>query len=68
MSEKPHSIRLFRLFSFSESESTKNNRKAFEEASMEPTITLSVFLGKSSSVKLPCQQLTFEKTSKPLTL
>ena len=34
---KPHSIRLFRWFNFSQSESRKNNRKAFEGASMGPT-------------------------------
>ena len=38
MSEKPHSIRLLRWFNFSSSGSRKNNRKAFEGASMEPTI------------------------------
>ena len=37
MSEKPHSIRLLRRFNFSQSESKKNNRKAFEGASVEPT-------------------------------
>ena len=35
---KPHSIRLLRWFNFSQSGSRKNNRKAFEGASMEPTI------------------------------
>ena len=34
---KPHSIRLLRWFNFSQSGSRKNNRKAFEGASMEPT-------------------------------
>ena len=38
MSEKPDSIRLLRQFNFSQSGSRKNNRKAFEGASMEPTI------------------------------
>ena len=38
MSEKPHSIRLLRWFNFSQSGSRKNNTKAFEGASMEPTI------------------------------
>ena len=38
MSEKPHSIRLLRWFNFSQSGSRKNNRKAFEGASMEPTM------------------------------
>ena len=37
MSEKPHSIQLMRLFNFSQSGSRKNNRKAFERTSMEPT-------------------------------
>ena len=37
MSEKPHSIQLLRWFNFSQSESTKNNTKALEGASMEPT-------------------------------
>ena len=37
MSEKPHSIRLLRLFNLSQSGSRKNNRKAFEGASIEPT-------------------------------
>ena len=37
ISEKPHSNRLLRWFNFSQSESRKNNRKAFEGASMEPT-------------------------------
>ena len=37
MSGKPHSIRLLRLFNFSQSGSKRNNRKTFEGASVEPT-------------------------------
>ena len=37
ISEKPHSIRLMRWLNFSQSGSRKNNRKAFEGASMGPT-------------------------------
>ena len=38
MSEKPRSIRLLRWFNFRQSGSRKNNRKAFEGASIEPTM------------------------------
>ena len=43
MSEKPHSIQLLTRFNFSQSRSRKNNRKAFEGASMEPTRFLSIY-------------------------
>ena len=46
MSEKPHSIRLLRLFHFSQSGRRKNNRKAFEGASMEPTTLIIKLKGK----------------------
>ena len=36
---KPHFIRLLRWFNLSQSESRKNNRKAFEGASVEPTMS-----------------------------
>ena len=39
MSTKPRSIRLLRWFDFRQSENRKNNRKTFEGASVEPTIS-----------------------------
>ena len=56
MSENIDSIGLLRWFNFSQSGSRKNNRKAFEGASMEPT---SFNLHNKSNVRWGCVQQIF---------
>ena len=69
MSEKPHSIRLFRWLIFSQSGGRNNNIKAFEGASMEPTIKFFFWQNdKSSSCPIFQTIQTFNNVLNFLTL
>ena len=71
ISEKPHSIRLLRWFNFIQSGSRKNNRKAFEGASMEPTIWFQVIMWVMTWVETNLygfQHNKFDDRSRDITL